>query len=87
MKISKIRLQEIAGIETDDTSDDVNETRAFTTRELEQDAMELLHKIGLKNPTNDQMKSVIELLADLIKKSGAGTMLVPALQFSANTKA
>jgi len=83
MKLDKSRFQEIAGIEYDE----MNETRAFTVRELEQDAIELLYKIGIRNPTNEQMKSVIEMLADLIKKSGAGTMLVPALQFSANTKA
>ena len=77
MKISKIRLQEIAGLDPDT----IEETRAFTLHELEQDAMDLLSKIGIKNPTNDQVKSVIQTIAELIKQSGAGVMLAPSVQF------
>ncbi len=77
MKLSRIRLQEIAGLEPDN----IEETRAFTLHELEQDAMELLAKIGMKNPTNDQLKSVVQMIADLIKKSNAGVMLAPSVQF------
>jgi hypothetical protein len=77
MKLTRDRLQEIAGLEPDA----IEETRAFTLRELEQDAMDLLSKIGIKNPTNDQVKSVIQTIAELIKQSGAGVMLAPSVQF------
>lgn len=77
MKLTRDRLQEIAGLEPDN----IEETRAFTLRELEQDAMELLDKIGIHNPTNEQVKSVVEIIADLIKKSNAGVMLAPSVQF------
>jgi hypothetical protein len=82
MKLDRSRLQEIAGLEPDNMS----ETRAITYNELEHDARELLAKIGMKNPTNDQMKTVIQVLADLIKQSGSGTMLTPSLQFELTQK-
>ena len=81
MKLSRIRLQEIAGLEPDN----IEETRGFTMLELEHDARELLAKIGINNPSTTQLQSVIEMLGNLIKSSGAGQVLQPQLELAQAT--
>lgn len=81
MKISKIRMQEIAGIDVplDEYLNDENvtEVRAFSLPELEKTVMEMLHTLGITNPTNDQVNDAVGYLQKLIQTTGAGTVLSP----------
>ena len=89
MNLTRNRFKEIAGLdvteadmESDmDTDIQISEDRAITFLELQRGARELLGKLGLRNPNEDQLNALVQALVSIIKQGVANVQLGPTVKF------
>ncbi len=85
MNLTRSRLKEIAGLDVTEadmeTDIQISEDRAITFLELQRNAREVLAKVGLRNPNEDQLNALVQTLVNLIKQGVPNVQLGPTVKF------